>query len=115
MTGEQMAISEKVKKVFKWLKWILLIVGSAFAGIVIGKITEKAIVREVDKKKNWAYAGGNTIAIFDKDEYIIKKVLLPVNPETGKQLDYKDIAAVGMPLDGGKVHVEIKHNPTDRH
>jgi len=108
-------LKDKLKAAWKWIKWVLAIISVALAGIILGRVIEKAIVHNVEKKRNWAPYGANDIAIMDANNNIIKTVQLPINPDTGKHVKYEDILAVGMPISGEKVYVEIKHTPTDRH
>jgi hypothetical protein len=109
---------ETLKKIWKWLKWVVLATLGAL-GFMIGKkiINDRIIqIGKVEKPKNWLRLPGDnkTIGIFGSYGQIEHYVPLPINPTTKKRVTTPEIAAVGVSEDGGKINVEIKHNPVDR-
>lgn len=107
-----------MKKVWKRIKAFFLLFGSIivslFAAIFVGKfLLDRARVKTPENKKRWKAINDTTIVIMGPDNNPIKKVKLPKDPETKKQIKVKDLEAVGITKEG-KVDVKIKHTVTDR-
>lgn len=94
--------------IWSGFKWILLILIGVFTYQKIKKIK----IGPVKEKRMWTPVNKKTVEVYDK-EGKIKKIKLPKDPETKKQLTINDIEAIGI-TEKGNINVKIKHNRTNR-
>jgi len=79
---------QKVKKIFKWIikniKYVVVIIATAFIFGMIKKITSK--IGKVNVKKNWKPVPGYKNKVYVLDENGEKVIVdLPIDPKTKKQ------------------------------